>query len=82
LDLSGFEITGKDSGLLTPIRGCLRDLTLITVVLLVGGVLVDVFFLYVTVLNLSGSGSAVGPAAATSLYDKVVPAGIEMEEKA
>jgi hypothetical protein len=47
---------------------------------------VDVFFLYAAVLNSSGSGGAVGPegeipAAATSLSDKVVPAGIEMEEK-
>jgi hypothetical protein len=46
-----------------------------------------VFFLYVTVLNPSGSGSAVGteseiPAAAKSLYDKVVPAGIEITGKA
>jgi hypothetical protein len=81
LDLSGFEITGKNSELLTPIRGCRRGLTLVTVVLLVGGVLVDVFFLYVTDLNPSGPEGEV-PAAATSLNDKVVPAGIEMEDKA
>jgi hypothetical protein len=87
LDLSGFEITGKDSELLTPIMGSRRGLTLVTVVVLAGGVLVDVFFLYITVLNPSGSRSEVGPegevpAAATSLYDKVVPAGIERAGKA
>jgi hypothetical protein len=42
--------------------------------------------LSVTVLKPSGSGSAVGPeggipAAATSLYDKVIPAGIEIAGK-
>jgi hypothetical protein len=44
------------------------------------------FFLYVTVLNSSASGSAVGPegetaAAAMSLYDKIIPAGIEIVGK-
>jgi hypothetical protein len=55
---------------------------------LAGGVLVEVIFLYVTVLNPSGSRSEVDPegeisaATATSLYDKVVPEGIEIASKA
>jgi hypothetical protein len=73
-------MTGSDVELLTPMRGCLRGLTLLTATISTG-VLVAVFFLHVTVLNPSGSGSAVGlegeiPVAATSLYDnsvKVVP---------
>jgi hypothetical protein len=80
-------MTGKDNELLTPIRGCQRGLALVTAVVSAGGVLMEVFFLYVTVLNPSGSGSAVGPegeigAAAMSLYGKVVPAGIEIAGKA
>jgi hypothetical protein len=51
------------------------------------GVLVVVFFLYMMVLNPSGSDSAVGPegeisAAAMSLYGKVIPASIETAVKA
>jgi hypothetical protein len=80
---------GKDIELLTPMRGCLRGLTL-AAVFTAGGELMAVFFLHVTVVKPSGSGSAVGlggeiPAAATSLYDnsaKVVPAGIGSAGKA
>jgi hypothetical protein len=71
LEFSGFEMTSKDSELLTPLRGCLRGLTLFTAEIS-AEVLVADFFLYVTVLNPPGSGSAVGPeggipVAATSL---------------
>lgn len=50
--------------------------------------LVTDFFVYVTVLNSSGSGSAVGPegevpgAPAVYLYDKVVLGSIEITGKA
>jgi hypothetical protein len=80
-------MTGKDSELLTSIRCCLQGLTLFTAEISAGGVLVAVYFLNVTGFNPSGSDSAVGPegeilAAATSLYDKVIPAGVEIVGKA
>jgi hypothetical protein len=58
LDLSGFVMTGNDVELLTPMRGCLRGLTLLPAAISAGGVLVVVFFLYATVLKPSGSDSA------------------------
>jgi hypothetical protein len=71
-------------------NGYLQSLTLLTVAIPTGGVLLAVFFLYVTDLKPSGSCSTAGPegeipAVVTSLYDnsaKVIPAGIETADKA
>jgi hypothetical protein len=52
---------GKDRELLTPMRGCLRSSTLLAAAISTRVVLVAVFFVYVTVLNPSGSGSDVRP---------------------
>jgi hypothetical protein len=66
--------------------GCLRSLSLLTAAIPAGELPMAVFFLYLMVLKLLGSGSTVGPedevpaAAETSLYynsGKVVLTGIE-----
>jgi hypothetical protein len=77
-------MTGSDTELLKPMQGCLRCLTFFVVEISADSILVDVFFPYIMVLNLSRSGRGVNPegeipAVVTSLYDtsfKVIAAGI------
>jgi hypothetical protein len=79
LVLSGFLMTSSDRELLTLMQSSLRCLTFLVAGITIGCVLVAFFFLYVTVLNPSRSGTRTDPEgeipdAVTSLYDSSVKA--------